>query len=39
MTNIPDKPRTFTPLADGFTRYADNRAEVARKGYEGFALQ
>jgi cyclohexanone monooxygenase len=36
--NIPGKPRMFMPLADGFPRYADHCAEVARKGYEGFVL-
>jgi cation diffusion facilitator CzcD-associated flavoprotein CzcO len=37
--NIPGKPRMFMPLADGFPRYADHCATVARKGYEGFVLQ
>jgi cyclohexanone monooxygenase len=37
--NIPGKPRMFMPLADGFPRYADHCAEVARRGYEGFMLQ
>jgi cyclohexanone monooxygenase len=36
--NIPGKPRMFMPLADGFPRYADHCAQVARRGYEGFAL-
>jgi cyclohexanone monooxygenase len=36
--NIPGKPRMFMPLADGFPRYADHCAQVARKGYEGFVL-
>ena len=36
--NIPGKPRMFMPLADGFPRYADHCAGVARNGYEGFAL-
>jgi cyclohexanone monooxygenase len=36
--NIPGKPRMFMPLADGFPRYADHCAHVARKGYEGFVL-
>ena len=37
--NIPGKPRMFMPLADGFPRYADHCAHVARQGYEGFVLQ
>jgi cation diffusion facilitator CzcD-associated flavoprotein CzcO len=37
--NIPGKPRMFMPLADGFPRYADHCAQVARNGYEGFVLQ
>jgi cyclohexanone monooxygenase len=37
--NIPGKPRMFMPLADGFPRYADRCAQVARDGYEGFQLQ
>jgi cyclohexanone monooxygenase len=37
--NIPGKPRMFMPLADGFPRYADHCADVARKGYKGFMLQ
>jgi cyclohexanone monooxygenase len=36
--NIPGKPRMFMPLADGFPRYADHCAQVARNGYEGFVL-
>jgi cation diffusion facilitator CzcD-associated flavoprotein CzcO len=36
--NIPGKPRMFMPLADGFPRYADHCAAVARNGYEGFVL-
>jgi len=36
--NIPGKPRMFMPLADGFPKYAQRCAEVARKGYEGFVL-
>ena len=35
--NIPGKPRIFMPLL-GFPPYADKCAEVARNGYEGFAL-
>jgi cation diffusion facilitator CzcD-associated flavoprotein CzcO len=36
--NIAGKPRMFMPLADGFPRYADHCAQVARRGYEGFVL-
>ena len=36
--NIPGKPRMFMPLADGFPKYAQRCAEVARNGYEGFVL-
>jgi cation diffusion facilitator CzcD-associated flavoprotein CzcO len=35
--NIPGKPRMFMPLL-GFPPYVDRCAEVARNGYEGFAL-
>jgi cyclohexanone monooxygenase len=35
--NIPGKPRMFMPLL-GFPPYVDKCAEVARNGYEGFAL-
>ncbi len=35
--NIPGKPRMFMPLL-GFPPYADQCAEVARNGYEGFVL-
>jgi cyclohexanone monooxygenase len=35
--NIPGKPRMFMPLV-GFPPYTDKCADVARKGYEGFAL-
>lgn len=35
--NIPGKPRMFMPLL-GFPPYADKCDEVARNGYEGFAL-
>ncbi len=37
--NIAGKPRMFMPLADGFPRYAEHCANVAREGYEGFVLQ
>ena len=37
--NIPGKPRMFMPLADGFPRYADRCAQVARDGYAGFVLR
>jgi cyclohexanone monooxygenase len=36
--NIPGKPRMFMPLAGGFPPYAERCAQVAKKGYEGFAL-
>jgi cyclohexanone monooxygenase len=36
--NIPGKPRMFMPLAGGFPQYAERCAQVARSGYEGFAL-
>ena len=36
--NIPGKPRMFMPLAGGFPPYAARCADVADKGYEGFAL-
>ena len=35
--NIPGKPRIFMPLF-GFPPYVEKCAEVARNGYEGFAL-
>jgi cyclohexanone monooxygenase len=35
--NVPGKPRVFMPLL-GFPPYVDRCAEVAAKGYEGFAL-
>jgi len=36
--NIPGKPRVFMPYAGGMVRYRDICGEIARKGYEGFAL-
>ncbi|MEO6410064.1 MAG: cyclohexanone monooxygenase, partial [Burkholderiaceae bacterium] len=36
--NIPGKARMFMPLASGFPVYAERCADVARMGYEGFAL-
>jgi cation diffusion facilitator CzcD-associated flavoprotein CzcO len=35
--NVPGKPRVFMPLL-GFPPYAEQCADVAAKGYEGFAL-
>jgi hypothetical protein len=35
--NIPGKPRIFMPLF-GFPPFVEKCAEVARNGYEGFAL-
>ncbi|HJU32984.1 MAG TPA: NAD(P)/FAD-dependent oxidoreductase [Hyphomicrobiaceae bacterium] len=36
--NVPGKPRVFMPYAGGMARYRDICADVAAKGYEGFAL-
>jgi cation diffusion facilitator CzcD-associated flavoprotein CzcO len=36
--NIPGKPRVFMPYAGGMARYRGICADVAAKGYEGFAL-
>jgi cation diffusion facilitator CzcD-associated flavoprotein CzcO len=36
--NIPGKPRVFMPYAGGMVRYREICAEVADRGYEGFAL-
>src|SRR6478672_330565 len=36
--NIPGKPRVFMPYAGGMVRYREICAEVAERGYEGFAL-
>jgi len=36
--NIPGKPRVFMPYVGGLHVYARKCNEVARKGYEGFAL-
>ena len=36
--NVPGKPRVFMPYAGGMVRYRNICDELARKGYEGFAL-
>jgi cation diffusion facilitator CzcD-associated flavoprotein CzcO len=36
--NIPGKPRVFMPYAGGMVRYREICADVAARGYEGFAL-
>ncbi|MBR0670068.1 flavin-containing monooxygenase [Neoroseomonas soli] len=36
--NVPGKPRVFMPYAGGLARYRKTCAEVAARGYEGFAL-
>ena len=36
--NIPGKPRVFMPYVGGVHAYTRKCNEVARKGYEGFAL-
>ncbi len=36
--NIPGKPRVFMPYAGGMLRYREICADVAARGYEGFAL-
>ncbi|MFM9938217.1 MAG: flavin-containing monooxygenase [Hyphomicrobiaceae bacterium] len=36
--NIPGKPRVFMPYAGGMARYRKICADIAAKGYEGFAL-
>ncbi len=36
--NVPGKPRVFMPYAGGMARYRAICAEVAARGYEGFAL-
>ncbi|HZO10216.1 MAG TPA: cyclohexanone monooxygenase, partial [Myxococcota bacterium] len=36
--NVPGKPRVFMPYI-GFPTYVQKCAEVAAKGYEGFALE
>lgn len=36
--NIPGKPRVFMPYVGGVASYTRKCAEVAQKGYEGFAL-
>jgi cyclohexanone monooxygenase len=37
-SNVPGKPRIFTPYVGGVGPYAAKIQEVARNGYEGFAL-
>ncbi len=36
--NVPGKPRVFMPYAGGMARYRAICADVAARGYEGFAL-
>jgi cation diffusion facilitator CzcD-associated flavoprotein CzcO len=36
--NVPGKPRVFMPYAGGLARYRTICADVAARGYEGFAL-
>ncbi len=36
--NIPGKPRVFLPYIGGFGTYRKLCAEIAEKGYEGFAI-
>ena len=36
--NVPGKPRVFMPYVGGFNNYLQKCADVAAKGYEGFAL-
>ncbi len=36
--NIPGKPRLFMPYVGGVGAYRDKCDQVARGGYEGFAL-
>jgi cation diffusion facilitator CzcD-associated flavoprotein CzcO len=36
--NIPGKPRVFMPYAGGMVCYREICAEIAARGYEGFAL-
>jgi cation diffusion facilitator CzcD-associated flavoprotein CzcO len=36
--NVPGKPRVFMPYAGGMARYRRECDDIARKGYEGFAL-
>ena len=37
--NVPGKPRVFMPYAGGLARYRAICADVAARGYEGFALR
>ena len=36
--NIPGKPRVFMPYAGGMVRYRNICADIAAKGYDGFAF-
>jgi cation diffusion facilitator CzcD-associated flavoprotein CzcO len=36
--NVPGKPRVFMPYAGGMARYREICADIAGKGYAGFAL-
>jgi cyclohexanone monooxygenase len=36
--NVPGKPRVFMPYAGGVNLYRETCADIAAKGYEGFAL-
>jgi cyclohexanone monooxygenase len=36
--NVPGKPRVFMPYIGGYPAYAAKIADVAAKGYDGFAL-
>ncbi|MBV9521436.1 MAG: NAD(P)/FAD-dependent oxidoreductase [Alphaproteobacteria bacterium] len=36
--NVPGKPRVFMPYAGGMARYREICADIAAKGYDGFAL-
>jgi len=36
--NVPGKPRVFMPYIGGFPVYVEKCAEVAARGYEGFAV-
>jgi cation diffusion facilitator CzcD-associated flavoprotein CzcO len=36
--NVPGKPRVFMPYAGGMLRYREICADIAARGYDGFAL-
>ena len=36
--NVPGKPRVFMPYIGGVGNYAQKCEQVAKDGYEGFAL-